>query len=625
MGMHEPFLHRLVPTVADIMRVPYPELQDTARRVADVIRKEEENFFGTIDAGLNRIERIFDDMRRDNRMTVSGGDAAELYQTYGVPPELFETMAAERGLAFDWEGFRHEMKRHGETSGKQQVEVFKTGPIESLKRAVQRTEFLGYTGTQASAEIKGIVAQNKLVDQFAVVGDSPVIIVLDRSPFYGESGGQVGDTGEILGDGLRFEVTDTQKDGELILHHGRLYAGQLRVGGKVEARVDDLRRTAIRRAHSATHILHYALQKHVGKHAQQQGSKVDADWLRFDFTNLSSVGGEAIAAIESEVHTRVAAAEPVKWQILPLGEARTAGAMMLFGEKYPDPVRMVSMGQFSRELCGGTHLNNTSEVGHFEITGEEAVSAGVRRITALTGARAQEHLEKVRAALSQLAETLSVPPLDVPAAVTAIAQTVRDLKKQIAGGGKPAAKSPPTKSRAADTPTSQQMKTALQDAARTLNVSLFDVPQRAAALVAEAESLRRQIESQSTAGEVNAESLLAGASEVAGVKVVAAEVPGGNPILMRQLIDQLRKTASPIAVLLAASQGPDSVTLVAGLSRDLVERGYNAGNWVRDVAKIVGGSGGGKPDLAQAGGKQPEKIPEALAIAKSTISKTLQA
>jgi alanyl-tRNA synthetase len=623
MGMREPFLHKLVPTVAAMMKIPYPELQETAKRVADVIRKEEENFFGTIDAGLNRIERIFDDMRRDSRMTVGGGEAAELYQTYGVPPELFETMAAERGLAFDWEGFRHEMKLHGETSGKQQVEVFKTGPIESLKRAVQRTEFLGYTAMEATAEIKGIVAQNKLLDQFAAVGDAAVIVVLDRSPFYGESGGQVGDTGEIVGDGLRFEVSDTQKDGELILHHGRLRAGQLRVGGKVSARVDADRRAAIRRAHSATHILHYALQKHVGQHAQQQGSKVDADWLRFDFTNLAPVG-EALAEIEREVHARVAAAEPVQWQVLPLAEARKAGAMMLFGEKYPDPVRMVSMGQFSRELCGGTHLNNTSEVGTFEITGEEAVSAGVRRITALTGTRAEEHSQKARAALWQMAETLGVSPLEAPAAAAALAQTVRELKKQLAGGGKAAAKPAAARKAAAkDVPSPQQVKAALQEAARMLNVSLFDAPQRAAALAAEAESLQRQIAEQATASDVSTDALLAGAAVVGGVRVLATEVPGGNANTMRQLIDQLRKTASPIAVLLAARQGSDSVTLVAGLSRDLVERGLNAGNWVRDVAKIVGGSGGGKADLAQAGGKQPEKIPEALAAAKSSISKAL--
>jgi alanyl-tRNA synthetase len=624
MGIREPFLFQLVPKVADIMRVPYPELLETAKRVADVIRKEEENFFGTIDAGLNRIERIFDEMRRGNRMTVSGGEAAELYQTFGVPPELFETMAAERSLAFDWDGFRHEMKLHGETSGKQQVEVFKSGPIESLKRAVQRTEFLGYTAIEATAEIKGIVADNKLHDHYAVAGDVPVILVLDRSPFYGESGGQVGDTGEISAAGMRFEVTDTQKDGELILHHGRLVAGQLRVCDKVTAKVDAARRQAIRRAHSATHILHHALQTHVGRHAQQQGSKVDADWLRFDFTNLSPVGGEALAAIEDSVHAKVAAAEPVKWEVLPLAEARKAGAMMLFGEKYPDPVRMVSMGAFSRELCGGTHLDNTGEVGAFEITSEEAVSAGVRRITALTGRRAEEHSHKAQSALAEMARVLGVSPLDVPAATAALAQTVRDLKKQLAGGGKAAAKSMQAKTAAPITPSAQQIKAALQEAARTLNVSLFDAPQRAAALLAEAENLRRQAEEQAaTAGEVSADSVLASAQTVGGVRVVAVELPGGTANTMRQLIDQLRKSASPIAVLLASRQGADTVTLVAGLSRDLVERGFNAGNWVRDVAKIVGGSGGGKPDLAQAGGKQPEKIGEALTVAKATISEQL--
>ncbi|MCH8924487.1 MAG: alanine--tRNA ligase, partial [Planctomycetes bacterium] len=485
LGLHEPFLYKLVESVVEMMKPAYPELSETTRRVADVIRKEEENFFGTIDAGLARIEKIFDTMRGGGRTTVEGAEAADLYQTYGVPPELFEAMAAENNLAFDWDGFRRAMDEHGEASGKLTHTVMGgSGPIDAIKKVLHETEFLGYEATEAKAELKFIVAQNQLCDHLQEVGHaSAVIVVLDRSPFYGESGGQVGDRGEITGETFRFQVTDTQKDGELLLHVGHLVEGEMTPGAKVTATVDTLRRDAIRRAHSATHILHYALQKNLGKHAQQQGSKVDEDWLRFDFTNPSAVPGEELAAIQADVAEQVAASEPVKWETLPLPDARAAGAMMLFGEKYPDPVRMVSMGEFSRELCGGTHLDNTAQVGAFEIIGEESVAAGTRRITALTGKRAKEHHENTRAALSTAAETLGVGLLDVPARVEQISDRLRGLKKQL-GGGAMAADLPAAVKTSGEA-SSEAIHRALTTAARRLNVSPFDVPTRVEAMVKE--------------------------------------------------------------------------------------------------------------------------------------------
>ena len=285
--------------------------------------------------------------------------------------------------------------------------------------------------------MKGIIAQDQLCDKVTEIGhDKPIVLVLNRTPFYGESGGQVGDTGEIVGEGFTFQVTDTQKDSDLILHHGHLTNGEIHAGAKVSARVDTTHRDAIRRAHSATHIMHHALQKTLGSHAQQQGSKVDDDWLRFDFTNLSPVTSEQLMTIEQDVNQKVSAAEPVQWQTLPLAEAREAGAMMLFGEKYPDPVRMVSMGQFSRELCGGTHLNNTQEVAAFDIIAEEGVSAGTRRITALTGEKAREHIEQTQRVMAEVAELLKVSAEQIPATVKSLSQSVRDLKKQLSGGGK---------------------------------------------------------------------------------------------------------------------------------------------------------------------------------------------
>jgi alanyl-tRNA synthetase len=625
MGVPEPFLFKLVPIVAEIMKVPYPEVGPTVERVQSVVRKEEENFFGTIDAGLAHIERVFGEMQSASRTVVRGADAARLYQTYGVPPELFEQMAAERNFTFDWAGFRREMEKHGAESAGDQFVIFKTGPIEALKRALHQTVFVGYETSEADAEIKGIVAQEHLCDELTEVGHAqPVTLVLDRSPFYGESGGQVGDSGEICGTGCRFRVSDTQKDGDLLLHIGHLVEGHLRSGARVTARVDVQRRQAIGRAHSATHVLHFALQKNLGGHAQQQGSKVDADWLRFDFTNMSSVPAEQLQAIERDANERVAAAEPVRAQVLPLAEARKAGAMMLFGEKYPDPVRMVSMGTFSHELCGGTHLQNTSEIGPFEILSEEGVSAGTRRVVAVTGEKAQEHAARTRSTLQEAARALGVGLLEVPAAVRDGLQAIRDLKKHLSAGTPGAAVEPPAEKPAAAKvePDYSDIKAALREAARALNVSPFDVPTRLAGLQSEIAGLKQQVAALAQVGHLSADALLAKAETLGATKVVVADLPGVSPNLMRQLIDQVRKKADSTALLFTtAAEG--RVTLIAGVSRDLVARGISAGDWVRVVAPVVGGGGGGKPDMAQAGGKLPDKLPEAIDVARKTIREML--
>lgn len=626
-GLREPFLFQLVPLVAQMMKVPYPELGETVERVQKGMKAEEANFFGTIDAGLARISKVFADMTTHGRVIVHGEEAAELYQTYGVPPELVESMAAESNFAFDWDGFREAMKKHGELSGKIAETVFGGGPLDALKRTLHQTEFLGYDKTEATAEVKGIVARGHLVGELREVGhDQSVTLVLDRTPFYGESGGQVGDTGEIVGSGFRFIVTDTQKDSDLILHIGHLVEGTLKEGAKVTAKVDSARRLGIRRAHSATHLLHYALQKNLGKHAQQQGSKVDEDWLRFDFSNTSPVASDQLALVESDVQARVSDSAAIAWKTVPLADARKAGAMMLFGEKYPDPVRMVSMGEFSRELCGGTHLENTRDVGPFEILTEEGVSAGTRRVVALTGTKAERHIEQTRASLEQAAKQLGVDLLAVPQAARDLAQRVRELKKQLASGSKSSSTpSAADKQAGRGTPTYSQIKAALRETARVLNVALFDVPARVTALSEESAALSQQLSAQVSSGDLSADSLFEKSEVIGGTRLIVAETRGANSNLMRQLIDQLRKKAESTAILLASSAGDDKVTLVAGISRDLVDRGLSAGNWVRDVAPIVGGGGGGKPDMAQAGGKDPTKLPQAVTAAQELMRRALQA
>ncbi|MFV2067524.1 MAG: alanine--tRNA ligase [Pirellulales bacterium] len=625
-GVREPFLYQLVPTVVQQMKTAYPELTETVERVASAIHQEEASFFGTIDAGLARIEKIFDDLHRCSRVTVDGVAAAELYQTYGVPPELVETMAAEHNLAFDWDGFRQAMARHGEASGKAVHTVMgDTGPVAALKKAVHQTEFVGYDATETTAHVKGIIAQGQLCDLVSDTdGDHPLVVVLDQTPFYGESGGQVGDAGEIVGDRFTFRVTDTQRDGELILHHGNLGEGAITAGDGVTARIDKERRQGIARAHSATHLLHFALQTVLGRHAQQQGSKVDDDWLRFDFSHLSPATTDQLRQIEQLVHEKIAAAEDVQCQVLPLADARQMGAMMLFGEKYPDPVRVVSMGTFSRELCGGTHLSSTGDVERLEIVGEEGVAAGTRRITALTGRKAREYVAQIEDVLQRASEALGVKPSQLSTAARALTQEIRELKKWLSEGRRPVERSAARPAENADRPLDQaERKMALLEAAKGLNVGPFDVADRAAALSNEVAKLRKQLQQQEATGLLTAEQLLDQAQQIDQLRLVIAETPGVGVGAMRGLIDQLRKKAAPVAVLLASREGDDKVTIVAGLSRDLVDQGGDAGKWVGGVARLLGGGGGGRPDMAQAGGKRPEQLPEALEAARQQFEQMM--
>ena len=384
-------------------------------------------------------------------------------------------------------------------------------------------------------------------------------MILDRTQFYGESGGQVGDIGWIETSTGRFQVLDTLREGGFVLHVGHLVSGTLDLGQTAHASVAADRRAALRRAHSATHLLHAALQHFLGSHAVQQGSKVDADMLRFYFSHGEAVGQETLDTIESMVNASVLAAVPVSAQLLPLAEARHAGAMMLFGEKYPDVVLMVTMDGVSRELCGGTHVTSTGQIGLVRIVGEESVSAGTRRISAVTGLEALGRLRRAEQTLAESAAALKVPAGELPQRLATIQKELKSLKK-----AKPA-----------------------------------------------------------TVAGGSPEQLLATASTVGDTKIVVAEAPGSDAGGMRQSIDQLRRKASPIAVFLAAVE-EGKVTLVAGISRELEARGLSAGAWIKEPATIVGGKGGGRPDMAQAGGKLVDKLPAALDAAREAIEAMLK-
>lgn len=651
MSLREPFLYQLVQAVADAMKAAYPELSETVPRVADVIKSEEERFFATIDVGLDRIDRLFDQMRSGNTLIVDGGRAAELYTSYGVPPELLQQMAAEEGFTFDWAGYQAAMQTHSEISGGEQNKLFQTGPLETLKEVLRETPFVGYEQVSCEAVVKGIIGgdgrgeedEGLLLSQVkAAPGpqQQPLRVILSQTPFYGESGGQVGDVGTISGDGFEFRVTDTQKHAGLVVHHGYLVSGQIKENARCTATVDVQRRDALRRAHSATHILHYALQRHVGTHAQQQGSKVDADWLRFDFSHQKALSDETIAEITRDVIAQVQADEPIAYQSVSLADARKAGAMMLFGEKYPDPVRMVSMGTFSRELCGGTHLDRTGEVGAFELIAEESVSAGTRRVIALTGTKAQEYRGKILEVVARACELLGCSPARLSDQAAALVADVRSIKKEIAAGkagehpkmgaaaSGAAAAAAAAQSQSSESQSSESQyaaaKAQLRDAARALHVAPVDVASRIEAMLQERARLLEDLAKATAGGEISAADLLAGGETVGDSILIVAQTPGGNANLMRGWIDTIRKVSqSPVAVLLASVQD-DKVILVGGLSRPLVDRGLSAGTWVGTAAAAVGGGGGGRPDLAQAGGKDPVRLPDALDAAKTQMRAWLQ-
>ncbi|MEM9588642.1 MAG: alanine--tRNA ligase, partial [Planctomycetota bacterium] len=547
MSLREPFLHQLVGAVAETMKQPYPELSETVDRVAGVIKSEEERFFDTLDAGLQRIDKMFAEMRVKNTGMIDGDLAAEFYTSFGVPPELLQQIGAEQSFTFDWDGYASAMQRHAEVSGGDQFKLFQTGPLESLKESLRSTEFLGYETTRSDAMIKAIVAdtgededhEGRLVAEATADPDSPCRLVLDKTPFYGESGGQVGDIGSITGDGFKFQVTDSKKHGDLVVHHGVVLEGQVKENTPCVASVDVDNRDAIRRAHSATHILHYALQKNVGKHAQQQGSKVEPDWLRFDFTNQEALSEDTLAKVRADVLERVEQDGAIRWDTVPLSTAREAGAMMLFGEKYPDPVRMVSIGGFSKELCGGTHLDHAGQVQAFEVISEESVSAGTRRVIAVTGPRAETHRQESIDTVLAAANLLGCESTELAERVTELMRETRQLKKELQAGKA----TDHYKSFVGTTTPSAlpypQARTLLRDAARALNVSASDVTTRIEAMLTDRVDLLSQIGEMTAGGTLSADDLMEKGTTVGDTLVVVSETPGANPNVMRGWIDQI--------------------------------------------------------------------------------------
>ncbi|MBO8141452.1 MAG: alanine--tRNA ligase [Firmicutes bacterium] len=565
LGVEGPFLGEIVGTVVRQMKAGYPELIEREEYIRKVVDLEEQRFHQTLDQGLAILEQIIRDVERRGERVLAGSDLFRLYDTYGFPLELSREIAAERGLEVDEAGFAEAMAGQRERARAARDEDGYLGRDQKMTSGLEHlpgTDFVGYEQLETAARVLAILSGGSPVSEVGRGQD--VEVVLDRTPFYPEGGGQVPDTGTITGADGQLEVKDVQRTGGgLVIHRGRMLSGRLAVGDAVLASVDAEARLATQRHHTATHLLHAALQEILGSHANQAGSLVAPSRLRFDFTHFAPVEPEQLAALERRVNQTIMADLPVSWTEMPLEEARRMGAKALFGEKYGDVVRVVRIGDYSLELCGGTHVRRSGELGMFKIVAETGVAAGVRRIEAVAGEPAWEYVAAQDRLVREMAGRLRTVPQEMPKHLDGVLADVRRLEK-------------------------------------------------------ERESLRTQLLA------VRAESLAARAETVGGARVVVTRVDNVGPDDLPVLGDQLRdRLGSGVVVLAAIVQG--KVNLLAMATKDLVAEGVHAGRIVREAAEAVGGGGGGQPHLARAGGRSPEGLPEALERARHVIGEQLAA
>ena len=550
LGQKKPFFHNIVPDLARIMGEAYPELVNSRARVAQVLKQEEERFADTLENGMKVLEGA---LNREDRM-LEGETVFQLYDTYGFPVDLTADIARERGVRVDYAGFEAAMEQQRQRARA----ASRFGAQGAVEYSGRKTEFRGYDTLTLDGRIIAIYKNGAAVP--AIEAGDGAVIVLDRTPFYAESGGQVGDRGQLIASRGTFHVSDTQKiQAEVSGHHGVLHTGRLAVGDTVEALVDTAARARTMRNHSATHLMHKALREVLGSHVQQKGSLVDADKTRFDFAHDAPVTADEIHDVEVLVNAEILRNQATTARIMKFDDAVKGGAIALFGEKYGDEVRVLDIGS-SRELCGGTHVARTGDIGFFKITSESGVAAGVRRLEATTGEGALTWVRRLEANLQDAAAILKAPTQEVTQKIGQIVEHARGLEKELA-------------------------------------------------------RLKSRLASSQGAD------LAAQAVEVKGAKVVAAVIDGADAKALREAVDKLKDKLKSCALVLASNDG-GKVTLIAGVSADLTAR-VKAGELVNFVARQVGGKGGGRPDMAQAGGNDPAKLPAALAAVPSWVAERL--
>lgn len=553
LGAKETFFYKLVGPLIDVMGSAGEDLKRQQAQVEQVLKTEEEQFARTLERGLALLDEELAKLSGD---TLDGETAFRLYDTYGFPVDLTADVCRERNIKVDEAGFEAAMeeqrRRAREASGF-------GADYNAMIRVDSASEFKGYDHLELNGKVTALFVDGKAVD--AINAGQEAVVVLDQTPFYAESGGQVGDKGELKGANFSFAVEDTQKYGQAIGHIGKLAAGSLKVGDAVQADVDEARRARIRLNHSATHLMHAALRQVLGTHVSQKGSLVNAKVLRFDFSHNEAMKPEEIRAVEDLVNAQIRRNLPIETNIMDLEAAKAKGAMALFGEKYDERVRVLSMGDFSTELCGGTHASRTGDIGLFRIISESGTAAGVRRIEAVTGegAIATVHADSDR--LSEVAHLLKGDSNNLADKVRSVLERTRQLEKEL-------------------------------------------------------QQLKEQAAAQESAN------LSSKAIDVNGVKLLVSELSGVEPKMLRTMVDDLKnQLGSTIIVLATVAEG--KVSLIAGVSKDVTDR-VKAGELIGMVAQQVGGKGGGRPDMAQAGGTDAAALPAALASVKGWVSAKLQ-
>ncbi|TAM54876.1 MAG: alanine--tRNA ligase [Paraburkholderia sp.] len=545
LGCKRPFFNKLVADLVAQMGGAYPELADAQARVTDVLRQEEERFFETIEHGMSILDEALGALDSKGGKVLSGDIAFKLHDTYGFPLDLTADVCRERGMTVDESAFDEAMSRQRE----QARAAGKFKMAQGLDYTGAKTTFHGYEESIFDdAKVVALYVDGTAVKE--VAHGQQAVVVLDHTPFYAESGGQVGDTGVLANASVRFAVADTLKvQADVVGHHGTLEQGALRVGDVVKAEIDAVRRARTARNHSATHLMHKALREVLGSHVQQKGSLVDDEKTRFDFAHNAPMSDEQLRRVEDIVNAEVLANAPGIVRVMPYDEAVKGGAMALFGEKYGDEVRVLDLG-FSRELCGGTHVHRTGDIGLFKIVGETGVAAGIRRVEAITGDNAVRYVQSLESRVNAVASALKAQPSELTQRVAQVQEQVKSLEKELA-------------------------------------------------------ALKSKLASS------QGDELAAQAVDVSGVQVLAATLDGADVKTLRETVDKLKDKLKHAAIVLAAVDG-DKISLIAGVTADASKK-VKAGELVNFVAQQVGGKGGGRPDMAQAGGTDPAKLPAALA------------
>ncbi|MBU9652727.1 alanine--tRNA ligase [Burkholderia multivorans] len=555
LGRKGAFFHKLVADLVAEMGAAYPELKEAEQRVTDVLRQEEERFFETIEHGMSILESALADLEAKGGKVLDGELAFKLHDTYGFPLDLTADVCRERGVTVDEPAFDDAMARQRE----QARAAGKFKAAQGLEYTGAKTTFHGYEEIAFDdAKVVALYVDGSAVTEVKAGQDA--VVVLDHTPFYAESGGQVGDQGVLANASTRFAVADTLKvQADVIGHHGTLEQGTLKVGDVLRAEIDAQRRARTQRNHSATHLMHKALREVLGSHVQQKGSLVDADKTRFDFAHNAPLTDDEIRRVEQIVNDEILANAPGIVRVMPYDEAVKGGAMALFGEKYGDEVRVLDLG-FSRELCGGTHVSRTGDIGLFKIVMEGGVAAGIRRVEAITGDNAVRYVQELDARVNEAAAALKAQPAELTQRIAQVQDQVKSLEKELAA-----------------------LKSKLASS--------------------QGDELAQQ------------------AVEVGGVHVLAATLDGADAKTLRETVDKLKDKLKSAAIVLAAVEG-GKVSLIAGVTAEASKK-VKAGELVNFVAQQVGGKGGGRPDMAQAGGTEPANLPAALAGVKGWVEARL--